>query len=407
MKCFLTFCQRIASSQVTPAAMCFLFFVCVGAMTAQELGEKKQFQKEKSPKENVLQTEQATKNLSLKSFRFESVNKLRPNMRREWNLIMKYIVDSIPNPNGIPRKKDGTPSVKRNHWPNYLKIPEVTRNRKFAFRAYFDNPKAKKANSLWLEMQNNPKFKFNPDYPKNVRSIQHSLPQVNIEGVRAMYSDDLSIFFDNITREKRILRGLSDREIFRLFKKEQLPTKGWVIEIQGYTHHFDRSEFVLNTLVENLAVPQNVGTISRSPSEWPNDPYFEMLFHPLKDVDSSKGNKLKTEDFKKRLSYVFLYKSQEFENPKPGQLSTIGKSYLSKLVNPMAKVSQDIPKGNKKGQPDFRWKPTGEFAFGIPGGKESADGKPPREATADESLPPRYRTEFFVYFLWQEKSEQK
>ena len=39
---------------------------------------------------------------------------------------------------------------------------------------------------------------------------------------------------------------------------DKLKEPGWVIEIRGYTYHHDNEQFVIKTLVENLAYPENI-----------------------------------------------------------------------------------------------------------------------------------------------------
>ena len=400
----------------------------------------------------------------------ETINRIASgtDQRYNWILLFDYINNAIPQPGGIPME-NGRYKVERKYWPYYLKIPHITRIKKAALQDYY-NSKAEKAYGDWLKIRNNldKKLKSDSEQKREDTNIKPYLTQVNIEGISCMYSDDLKIFFDNITREKLILYGLSDTELKNIKDQTNLPTKGWVFEIRGYTYHFDRSEFVQNTFVENLAMPHKVGIIPPDPNQWEGHHYYETLFYPLVGAgaapsdaggdasnssdpssgqaqqggDQSKSNKLKPEDFKKRLSYVFMYRPEEIKNPEPGHLYTLNKSYLPELLSNKGQAGPGGDIGSPQGggaQPADAgatgggnsrdgWSPIGQVASAVIGGaggagsgggrKEGGGKNPPNlgdgipndkgekteEPANDDNQPPLYRTEFFVLFVWEEST---
>src|SRR5262249_950088 len=89
--------------------------------------------------------------------------------------------------------------------------------------------------------------------------IKKHLIQINVEGIDALYSEDLSPYFKHLA-ERVKLPGMDPNDEDRIKKKPgELPKKGWLFEIRGYTHHKDGERFVIATLLENLHDPAAIG----------------------------------------------------------------------------------------------------------------------------------------------------
>src|SRR5205823_3950460 len=117
-----------------------------------------------------------------------------------------------------------------------------------------------------------------------------NLIQVNVEGIVQLYSDDLGKFYAKLKTETKLVdKGMRPGEAEAIKKGgEGLPKKGWVVELRGSTSHARGSDFVVETLVENLANPTAAG------------------IKLDKEID---------EHVRKRLKCVFLYTSKVDETP--------------------------------------------------------------------------------------------
>jgi type IV pilus assembly protein PilM len=79
------------------------------------------------------------------------------------------------------------------------------------------------------------------------------LMQINVEGITPLYSNDLKDYLDHLKNNPRnqgdvLQTGINENEV-----KSPPSGKGWVVEVRGYTFHKDRSQYLINTLVANLA----------------------------------------------------------------------------------------------------------------------------------------------------------
>jgi len=306
--------------------------------------------------------------------------------RFNWNLMVKYIHDSLPLPDGRHLSTD-------------------TREHSDALREYFkqDGEKAYKdlrerraAIAAGLPPS--------PGDEKRDEDIKKNLVQINVEGIDCLYAPDLGFFFDNL--KKNQLRGMSVKDKEDMTKnKEALPKSGWVVEIRGFTYHRDLERFVVATLVENLVMPE------------------------------AAGNKL-SEDMKKQvakqISHVFLYDFKKIDDPEPGVLVNIKSTYLREVLGgggvgggaagPGPRVGPQQAADPAKvggGALTDSWRPLGEIAAasfasaagGIRGGPGGPGFHPP--PAVQPAIPPAGgtnpplrtrapRTEFVVLFVWKE-----
>ena len=171
----------------------------------------------------------------------------------------------------------------------------------------------------------------------------------------------------------------------------KLKEPGWLIEIRGYTYHQDGEQFVLKTLVENLAYPENI---------------YPDLYPKAADAKKKKLDPLKTQ-VRDRLRYVFLYRSALDTNPQPGVFRLIKYSYLKNILSGGMRKDQAARSRD-------RWTVLGRVAaeaMGLgdipkPFDPRKAIRRPPVEIKDKEKpngglvLTPR--TEFVIYFVWLE-----
>jgi type IV pilus assembly protein PilM len=170
--------------------------------------------------------------------------------RFNWNLLYKYVNDALPQPTGANKK-----------------LAERSRDQDEPRK--YDNEKASAAYVELLKKQILPPPGAKvPDAKQELETdnkIKKYLIQINIDGIDAEWSDDLAVFYKNLIAEKdNELTGLTGEEKKSLGSPEfdtpvKLPKSGWVVGIRGSTYHEDGWKFVLNTLVENLAKPEQVG----------------------------------------------------------------------------------------------------------------------------------------------------
>lgn len=262
--------------------------------------------------------------------------------RLNWQLLHQFVNMVTPQANGGHLADIAATTsfhVKQKYW-------DEDKDAQLAFK-YFEDKKY------------NTNLKLTPEEAqKRDQIIKKHLIQLNIIGVNAMYSDDLSGYFKKLYDEGKELGGMNQTEKERIVKlvggnDKEIPKSGWVVEIRGYTYHRDRNLFIENTLIQNL----------RSPGE-------------LKDITIDENLKKKVSD---RVSFLHVYKIAMVENPPPGMFTMIESSYLPALVTGAV-----------------GWAPIGETATRVFTGGAAA-------APAAGEANGLFRTEFVVLFLWEEQ----
>ncbi len=350
--------------------------------------------------------------------------------RFNWQLLHQYINMAFPQPNGdrVTELSSKSERVKDKYW---------TREPKSA-KAYqmFEAKRFQKQDQALSAV----KAAEDEEY------IKKYLIQINVQGISSLFSDDLGLYFKKIHAEGNRLRGMALAEKGKVDKfvveddkealeKNGLPKDGWVVEVRGYTYHWDEIDFIENTIVENLNYPEK-----------------------LRD---SKGQDVKlTPEMKKlvreQISYMFIFKLEKVVNPEPGQFKHIGKSYVRALISgdaggaagiggklgggPGAAPPANLAPGDK-GQPaagdkggggDAKpvrdgWQPIGDIASSTFGGDLGGgaaggmrDGMGPKMPGGAPFIPPgvgnpmqpqkgpvvagnrQPRTEFILLFIWRE-----
>jgi hypothetical protein len=230
------------------------------------------------------------------------------------------------------------------------------------------------------------------------RKAREYLVQVNIEGITALYSDNLPAeFFSKLMDSK--LEGMrrDQAEAVRDVNAKRgpastLPKAGWVVEIRGYTYHTETWNFVMNTLVANLADLADINSVKgqRLKKALPSQPADPVKFPPdmerILKVKIWEGDKAVD---KPRISHVFLYDYLTSKRPQGGGFTLIGTSNMAKL----------LLKGSHRGG----WTPPRDTVFAEVFGPAVAQPKLPGGPGA-MAVPGRLpmRTEFIVVFVWQE-----
>jgi type IV pilus assembly protein PilM len=289
--------------------------------------------------------------------------------------------------------------------------------------------------------------------------------QLNVEGITGLYSNDLPTFFKNLKEAKgMLLEGMRSSEAEMIRKgDDKLPKEGWLVEIRGFTYHKDGKDFVIDTLVENLASPESAGITL--PAEMK-----QLLFPENKE----------TKQADRKIRFVFLYKYDTEKNYQSGVFTLINTSWLNTALGSVGAAGQLGPgaggliagrgaaPGAGKGMPSTSgekespaegakpsgpnrdsWRPLGEVASGslggaptggmpgmpgMPGAPPGVSGAPPGAGnkrlrqgfgmpalpggvpipgkTPGTPLPPGTeaepppeavaRTEFVIFFVWQE-----
>jgi type IV pilus assembly protein PilM len=346
--------------------------------------------------------------------------------RFNWQLMMQYINLSLPQPDG-------------------KRLVELSAN-KVKVLQKFKTPEADEANKKLQARRTPTATDKKADPAKTAQDdefIKKHLIQVNIEGMHALWCDDVPNFFKNVFNEGvKGLKGMQEEEqvIFKKVAdppatgieeefKKRLPEKAWVFEIRGFTYHKDGEVFIWNTLLENLRYPEGA-----NPDVFKHK-YAVRMGKPAPPPNARE--KSFDENILKQISFLFLYKSETVDNPEPGTFMHIKESQLAKLLTPAPPV---IAPGGPADQPPAAapvlapveqkidrstWRPFGDIASQAHGAGGVAAGpffgpgirrpfiQPPvavppaivkdkliGKGLANIERQPRH--EFIVLFLWKE-----
>jgi type IV pilus assembly protein PilM len=300
-----------------------------------------------------------------------------------------------------------------------------------------------------------------PEDQQKEEAIKKYLIKVNIEGVAAMYCDDLPkeyfarlIGESNKDKTPSRLIGLSpaDGLAVREKKEDKLPKSGWVVEIRGFTYHQDADNFVKYTILENL---RDLAETDKANQTIPKAIFPTEASKGMRKETAEGGDAAKKIE-KSRASFVQLYEYFIDANPAPGQFELIRQSRLSEVLglaasggggpggfgkgSMMKKGSIDpagggggseTPEPDKKDSKDrSTWHPpAGTLAAesfgggGGGGGMGAAPGMPtfsntgpmsrpgvkfgmsaprPDPASSTSGVRRQQRTEFVILFIWEE-----
>lgn len=180
----------------------------------------------------------------------------------------------------------------------------------------------------------------NPEEQKEKEDfIKKHLIQVSIEGISSRYTDDLSGFYRKIFEKDDKLNGMDVEEKEKVVKfvknpgdMGDLPKKGWVVEIRGYTYHQNQWNFVEETFLENLNKPWYLEEKYRHIEDKPPDYSHHDRLKDKLTLDP-KIHKQLLEKIRDRMSNVFIYQKETVENPEVGNFTIAGKSVLETVVD--------------------------------------------------------------------------
>jgi type IV pilus assembly protein PilM len=226
--------------------------------------------------------------------------------RFQWQLLMRYIDLALPQPDGAKLTTRAELNNNQDVFKQYMK-PDAFK----ALRMYNERRFAKDAGQA-----NAQKLAQDEEF------IKAHLVQMSIEGINTLYSEELPAFFKKLYKDAQRLRGMYKEEADQIIalasggEEKNLPTKGYVTEIRGYTYHEDGQEFIIKTLLENLKKPEQPNVNPGIDKEYP-------------------GMKAQIMD---NLGYFVLYKLEEVKNPEPGIFMHIKTSHLRSLLRGEAAV---------------------------------------------------------------------
>ena len=272
--------------------------------------------------------------------------------RMNWQLLHQFVNMVTPQADGghLAELSAANVPVKKQYWTDKKEAQKAFKD--FEDKKYNTGPKLTQEESQ-----------------KRDQFIKEYLIQLNIVGVNAMYSDDLSGYFKKLYEDGKELLGMTQAEKDRIEKlikgsDKDTPKTGWVVEIRGYTYHWDGDKFIENTLIQNL----------RSPGD-------------LKDITIDEDFRKKASE---RVSFLHNYKTVTFKNPQPGVFNIIQNSQLPALLAGGAAPAQGGAAGG--------WAPIGDTAVAVFTGAAPPPIAPLPGAVESKEK----RTEFVVLFLWEE-----
>jgi type IV pilus assembly protein PilM len=305
--------------------------------------------------------------------------------RFNWQRLMQYINMALPRPNGD-------------------RLVEISHRRENVRQKYL-TPESQKA---FKKLEDKRFAKGDPLSAEEEEFIKKYLIQINIEGISALYTEDLPVYLKNTFTENNLLPGMpeADKVIVRSiatndpsnftnlkYVTDNFP-RSWVVELRGYTYNEGAANFVENTFLENLLYPEGLA---------------EKMTKEMKET---------ADIVKKQIFFMELFKNDAKEQPVPGVFEFISKSFLKKLIkDPKAAEATigDVPvdldaapvkEGLKLNRDN--WLPLGDVGstiFNDPGRQIA----PPLQAALNPNNPTpaptvarQTRIEFVILFVWKE-----
>ncbi len=166
--------------------------------------------------------------------------------RDNWAELYKYLSAAVPQPDGRKREfvvlaEDGSEAEKITLDNIPADVPYADRYAKRGAQAYQDY------------LRENIALQSGKNGSREPPSAVLDLIQFNIESVRGFFCDNLSTYWDQVKKSEPF-KFNGENWVRPMAQYKTAPTgSGWIIEIHGWTYHRDRSNFIKNTLLENLA----------------------------------------------------------------------------------------------------------------------------------------------------------
>ena len=214
--------------------------------------------------------------------------------RMQWQLLMEYVNMSLPQPDGRKLTTRSVAASNKNLYDLFM-TPKAQHARRL-----YEERRFTKANAQFDPAKNAAEEEF----------IKAHLVQVSIEGINTLYTEDVPVFLKKVQKDVPTLPGMRKAEVDQILDDKNLPTKGYVVELRGYTYHEKGIDFVIWTLLENLKTPDQPGV---NPGLAKNNPEMKANI-----IDN--------------LGFFVVYKIAEKKNPEPGIFELIRTSHLRSLI---------------------------------------------------------------------------
>ena len=80
------------------------------------------------------------------------------------------------------------------------------------------------------------------------------LIQINLESAYAPFSPDVKPIYEKLVKDNHPLLGMDDKQRAEMKEGRGLPEgAGWVVELRGFTYFYDSPQFVMQTLIKEIA----------------------------------------------------------------------------------------------------------------------------------------------------------
>jgi type IV pilus assembly protein PilM len=167
--------------------------------------------------------------------------------RDNWAELLKFISAAIPQPDG--REREFTVLAEDGSVAETIKIDNIPKD--VARAQTYLNPKAEQAYKDYLSQR--VVAEAGKENGNGLIPGIENLIQLNIESVQGFFCDNLSTFWDQVKKDEHVKKNGDELVRPREHYKKNPEGSGWIIELHGWTYHYDRENFVKNTLLENLA----------------------------------------------------------------------------------------------------------------------------------------------------------
>ena len=200
------------------------------------------------------------------------------------------------------------------------------------------------------------------------------LVQVNIESVTCRYTDKLDNFWNGMLKDKTFNSQKTERVRPRDHLKAAPEGEGWVVELRGYTFHWDEANFVNNAVVDNLAAwGVRTQLVAPPPIAPPADgmPPAEAAAAPAEGVAPPTAGPVVN-----RLSHFALYSYDLANTSDRSNFKFSQGSFLTSLMGGGAAAAGGAGSGGEGGMPGASMSMGSMGGPGGPGGDAGAGGSP-------------------------------
>jgi hypothetical protein len=193
------------------------------------------------------------------------------------------------------------------------------------------------------------------------------LIQINLESAYALFSPEVKPIYEKLVKDNHPFLGMDDKQRAEMKEGRGLPEgAGWVIELRGYTYFGDSPQFVMQTLIKEIARkgagPDQSGAgnaaqpgqlapeakpapVTPAPAVAPT-PAAATPPADAQAADADEANKEKppvrdpakekeagwNNVIRGHVSHPFIYLYKDVENAEPGKFEILGGSVLDSLV---------------------------------------------------------------------------